>query len=93
MKIQLDLSKHCIETELKRLHNQSISLYFKTKGMDEELDKKVGHIGRALENLDFPSLRSRFPDLAGGSTKSILLSIEEDGTNLISIDSEEIVSF
>ncbi len=92
MKIQLDLSRHCIETELRRLHDLSISRYFKTKGMDAELEKRIENIGHALEKLDFPSLRSRFPDLAGGSSASVFLSIDGNGKIRIHINAEQVMS-
>lgn len=92
MEIQLDLSRHCIETELKRLYDLSLSRYFKTKGMSKEMEEKVEQIGHAMETLDFPSLRSRFPDLAGGSPKSISLSTDKHGKIRIHIDAKQIVS-
>jgi hypothetical protein len=90
MEIRLDLSTHCIETELKRLHNRFLSLYFKHGGKDIELEEKIQHICLALETLDFPSLRSRFPGLAGGCKDLFFLLFDEQGGIRIRQGTEDI---
>jgi len=78
MKVQLDLSKHCIETELKRLYNRSVSQYFKLKEEKDSLEELIEHLQQALTGLDFPLLRSRFPELAGDTDKDIFLLTENN---------------
>ena len=90
MKIQLDLTKHCIETELKRRHNRLVSRYFKLKRKDLDLENKIDCIGKALNSLNFQFLRSHFSDLAGNSDKDILLSVDEKGEIHILIEGNEI---
>ena len=90
MKIQLDLRKHCIETELKRRHNLLISQYFKVNKQDAEMEMQIEKIGEALKVLDFSYLRSRFQDLAGNSQKEILFCVDEKVKTRIVIDGEEI---
>ena len=41
MQIKLNLKNHCIETELKRIYNQSISEYFKNKSADKRLENQI----------------------------------------------------
>ena len=41
MIIELDLSKHCIETEIKRLYNRSVSQYFKPDTDKALLEKQI----------------------------------------------------
>lgn len=35
MKIRPDLSSHCVDTEIKRLHHQSLSRYFKADAAEK----------------------------------------------------------
>lgn len=72
---RLNLSKHCIETELKRQYNHAISNYFKAQeGQKPFLESSIEILHQALENLNFASLRSQFPELAGGFHQPITLS-------------------
>jgi hypothetical protein len=54
MDIRLDLSRHCIETEIKKQYNKAISTYFRA-GLEEKrrLEPTIEVIRRALETLDF----------------------------------------
>ena len=75
MCIKLDLSKHCIETEIKRLHNRMIYRYFKATDDRAKLEKKIELLEVALKELDFAQLRSIYPELAGNSTDDAALSL------------------
>ena len=90
MKIFLDLSRHCIETELKRIQNRLISDYLKLKKEDISLEKKIESIQSALLRLDFNMLRSRFPELDGRAEKEILVEFDTAGRIRIFSNSEEI---
>ncbi|MBW2250191.1 MAG: hypothetical protein JRF60_06080, partial [Deltaproteobacteria bacterium] len=52
MKIKLNLSRHCIETETKRLYNQSVLKYFKADDKDR-IEKQIETLQNALQTLDF----------------------------------------
>lgn len=64
--MKLDLSKHCIQTEIKRLYNRSVSRYFKLEREDPQLAATIELLKAALEGLDFSRLRSDYSELAGG---------------------------
>lgn len=90
LKISLDLSKHCIETELRRQHEKAISAYFKAgKDQKPKLEKTIEMIGQALETLDFSHLRSQYPALAGGTHQKVVLS-KVDANLVIAIDDKKI---
>lgn len=72
--IELDLSTHCIATEVKRLHNRRISDYFKGRGDKEALEAEISLLARALEELDLPALRGVHRLLAGGEPVAAVLS-------------------
>ncbi|MBU1569932.1 MAG: hypothetical protein KKE00_05345 [Proteobacteria bacterium] len=66
MKILLDLSKHCIETEAKRIYEKSLTQYFKAPDSKRpELEEKIEGLRNFLEYSDFNHLRSNHPALAG----------------------------
>lgn len=90
MRFELNLGRHCIETALKRLHNRLVSEYFKTKGENPEIEKKIECISLLLTELDFSFLRTRFPDLTGNTDKDVTLCIDSFGCPRIYIDGEEI---
>ena len=57
MNIKLNLSQHCIETEIKLLYNQSVLKYFKANDKNQ-LEKQMKILQHALKTLDFKKLRS-----------------------------------
>ncbi len=75
MEFKLDLKKHCIETELKRQYNKYLSLYFKNPTKEHE--KRIEILLYLLKNLDFSSLRSRYPEFSGKLDKPLYLKIEK----------------
>lgn len=90
LKIQLDLSRHCIETEIKRLYNRSVAHYFKSKNNNQGLEIRIDVLKNALERLDFSFLRSHYPILSGGIERDVFLSVDPDG-DLHIIMPEEVV--
>ena len=76
--IKLNLSKHCIETEIRRLHNHAISTYFKTKKEKKPLEQTIACTQYALESIDFAKLRSQYPPLAGHTNLHVVLSMDND---------------
>ncbi len=55
MQIQLDLSRHCIETAAKLKVEALIRCYFKTQS--PETDRRIQVLTRFLEKADFHNLR------------------------------------
>jgi hypothetical protein len=83
MDIRLDLSRHCIETEIKKQYNKAVAAYFKA-GMAEKhrLEATIEMIRRALETMNFSHLRTQYPPLAGGTDRNIILSCENEDLTL-----------
>ena len=90
MDIRLDLSRHCIETEIKKQYNKAVSAYFKA-GMEgkRRLEPTIEVIRRALETLNFSHLRTLYPPLAGGTDRNVILSCEDEDL-LITIDGKKL---
>lgn len=90
MRMELDLSRHCVETELKRQHNRAVAAYF--RAADEKKQHFEGIIEltrKALETLDFGRLRSCHPQLAGGSDAVIEL-VETGGGFVVVVDGKSL---
>jgi len=92
-KIKLNLTKHCIETELKRQYNQSISMYFKSGGDKERLEKQIRAMQKMLANCDFGCLRSVYPELAGNVEIDIFLILEKKDRIIICCNGSKIDPF
>lgn len=92
MQIKLNLKKHCIETELKKLYNQSISEYFKNKSADKHLENQIESLKTALESLDFSRLRKEFPILAGHHDDEVILSFDSDNNTAVLINGKRAVN-
>lgn len=80
IRLDLDLSRHCIETEIKRLHNRAISDFFRaSKPSDKEAVERVVALTQlALASFDFPALRSMYPSLAGRTRARVVLEQMQD---------------
>ena len=88
--MKLDLSRHCIETEIRRLYNRNVSLYIKLKKEDPQLETDIELLKAALEELDFPKLRSDYEELAGHQGNSVIkLAVNNEGSVVIVIDGKE----
>jgi len=90
LKLRLDLSRHCIETEIKRLHNRSVTQYFNSKKDKHQLETRIEVMKNALESFDFPYLRSRYPLLSGGHGEDVFLVVDPNGDTCI-ITPEEVI--
>ena len=69
---QLDLSRHCILTEIRRQQERAVSEALKGHG-DESLLDKAESLKRILEGVDLKSLRARYPELQGGFAEAVWL--------------------
>jgi len=76
MKIPLNVSKHCIETEVKRVYEESLRQYFKAPDSKRpELEEKIEGLRNFLEYSDFKHLRSSHPFLAGSEGGKAVLHL------------------
>ena len=82
--LELDLSRHCIETAIRQRYNAAVRSYFRQNDERPRLEKEIALLLEALETLDFPALRSTQPALAGSTEARITLS-KEDPTGLLVI--------
>ena len=75
MKIKLDLSRHCIETEMKRQYNKSISAYFKqgANADKKSLETQIDLLQKGLEAFDFNRLRAQYAELRGDREADVAL--------------------
>lgn len=77
IRINLNLSRHCIETAIRRRYNRCLSQFFKTsslnKDRDKNLEREIDLLKTALESLDFSHLRSTWPELAGHNKAEVSL--------------------
>ncbi len=90
--MKLDLSRHCIETEIRRLYNRSVSRYIKLKKEDPVLEVDIELLKAALEGLDFPGLRSGHGELAGKQGSSVVeLAANDDGGIVVRIDGRDVI--
>lgn len=90
MDIRLDLSKHCIETEIKRIYNRVLSRYFKPGADKHTLEQTLEVTRHALEIFDFPSLRSLYPELTGKVAAEVVLSLVENDRLTITINNKTV---
>ncbi len=73
MRINLNLSSHCIETAIRHRYNHCLSQAFKTRSLDRVLEREINLLKTALESLDFSYLRSTWPELAGHGKAMVTL--------------------
>ncbi|MEE4609268.1 MAG: hypothetical protein V2L15_10305 [Desulfobacteraceae bacterium] len=76
-RIDLCLSRHCIQTAARRCYEKTLSQCLRAKSESGDLERRVDLLRQALETLDFGLLRSRWPELAGGSPVHVALSREK----------------
>ena len=93
MKIKLNLTKHCIETETRRLYNRSLAQYFKPNADKKQLEARIEMLQNALECLDFGRLRSVYPELAGNEKAHVTLTIDKANQPVIHINGKKIDPF
>jgi len=81
--LTLDLSRHCVETEIKKRYNLAISEYFRAKSGRDQLEKIIDLTQQALQTLDFNHLRSRYAPLAGQTDAEVELLREQDSLSIL----------
>ncbi|MBS3758549.1 MAG: hypothetical protein KGY61_07785 [Desulfobacterales bacterium] len=95
MNIKLDLSRHCVETEMKRQYNKTISAYFKKKPDEDKqaLEAQIDLLQQGLETFDFNRLRGEYPELRGEEVAEVELSATEDDKPQILINGKAIDAY
>jgi hypothetical protein len=91
MNIPLDLTRHCIETAIKRRRNAAISSYFRTRDRENILEAEIALLGQALEVFDFNRLRSQWPALSSHSDAMVTLTRGPASQPIIVLDTILIV--
>ncbi len=90
MKIRLDLSKHCIETAIRKQYHLHISRYFKIPEDREKLHVEIEVLINALELFDFSFLRRTYPELEGHCCHEVFLEEDERHHPVILLNGERI---
>jgi len=86
IRIPLDLSRHCIQTETRRIYNRLVSECLQSAEIDADMEGKIDLLVHVLETFDFAQLRSAYPELAGGGAAEVALIREDSGRIAIQID-------
>lgn len=76
MNIKLNLKRHCIETEVKRLYNKALSQCLKPGADIKYFEKHIEVLKKLLEECDFSGLRDLYPELRGHSEVEASLRAE-----------------
>jgi len=90
MKIRLDLSKHCIETAIRKQYHKTISRYFKTPDQRERLQAELEVLIQAMERLDFSFLRRTYPELEGHGIHEIDLDTDNRNQPVLRVNGKRI---
>ncbi len=88
MRQRLDLSRHCIQTEIRRIYNKKLLFCLKKKHVDHVDEDEIEALRYALEFFDFPLLRARFPELTGGSSAEVFLVTTKERGLVIEINNQ-----
>lgn len=86
--LELNLTRHCIETVIRTRYDQALNAYFKQANDRERLEKEIELLLQALETLDFPTLRGRHRALAGATASHVVLSRGHNDRLVIHIDGQ-----
>lgn len=92
MNLKIYPKRHCIETEIKRQYNLSVSDYFKadTQANKKALENRIELLHHAIETLDFNFLRNSYTALRENSSAEVCLEQNDTGDLGIKINGEEI---
>lgn len=86
--LPLDLSRHCIETEIRRRHARRIRDDFKQPEKRQRLERDLDLLQEALETFDLAALRARHPALAGQTDHRVALDRDPQDSLRIVIDGQ-----
>ena len=82
--VRLNLSKHCIETAIRKAYNQALSAYFKPDSKKQYLEEVIELTQHALERFDFAKLRSEYKGLAGHTQHDVFLFKNNENYTILS---------
>jgi hypothetical protein len=87
MRLTLNLERHCVETEIRRLYNQRLRQCLGDPGRLDTDGAELELLVQALKTLDFQMLRARYPELRGGmiGRSGVFLVLENGMAPLIEI--------
>ena len=71
--IRLDVSRHCIETAIRKRYNRLVGEALRSPSMDEDTARELEMLKTCLETFDFGRLRMKYPPLAGHSSDVVEL--------------------
>lgn len=82
MELALDLAKHCILTEIKRLYEKEVR---NALGQTSSCDPSplLETLLEILETCDLKALRGRYPELSGGYGQRVWLCLTPEGVFLV----------
>lgn len=86
-KIVLDLSRHCVLTEIRRQQERAVALALKGRA-DEKVFEQAEVLKEILESVDLKSLRGKYPQLQGGNEDRVELVLEGEKRTLRFLDME-----
>jgi hypothetical protein len=92
MKVRLDLSKHCIETAIRKQYHRTLSRYFKTPDQREALQAELEVLIHAMESFDFPLLRRTYPELEGHGSHEVILEMDGGNHPVVHLNGERILN-
>lgn len=78
MPISLDLSRHCLETEIRRQHERTVAEALRPNADAAGTETRLVWLRSALDGLDFQRLRSDHPSLNAESQADVALEISGD---------------
>jgi len=90
--IRLDVSRHCIETAIRKRYNRLVGEALKTDPWEEQMEAELELLKAALEKFDFGRLRSVYPALAGHGTDIVELEASPKGKLGIRINGKPVES-
>lgn len=90
MIIDLNLRRHCIETEIRQIHNRCMMSYFKNPDDRNRLSATIEILDLVMADWNFPALRSAYPELAGGGDSPVQLIAECPEQATLRINGREI---
>ena len=88
--IQLDLRRHCIETDIRKQYNQCLSQYFQSSDDRHLIEQRISLLKHALETLDFRQLRNKHPELCGQTHRKVFLYWHDRTTPGVGLDDTKV---
>ena len=86
LRTRLDLSRHCIETAIRRRHSRLVRRALRSMAFAQPLEEEIELLKTAMERFDFSWLRTFHPELAGTDADLVELEKDEKGNPRIRIN-------